>query len=423
MMKNVICSIFFLLLLNGCGGGSKYECESEKGKSLWFDASANMDRFLDKDNVGKYLDKAVETGFTKVIIDVRSGTGYPLYPSEVMPQLSVLKGHEIVRDWDYLGYFLEEAHKRNLKVTASITVFVGGRQQFGEGLVFDDPEKWAGRSSIEYLADRGFVDVRDNTDQSHVFMNPLDPEWRKLTLDLLREIVTNYPVDGIALDYCRYDTHGTTDFSDMSRKAFEEYLGKEIERFPEDIFGYDEAGNRVPGVHFQDWWAFRARNIHDFIKEARDIIKGINPEIELEYWAASWYYGLFGRGQNWGSKRHDASLERPDIANENYKNYGFADLLDIFQSGAYLEKIWGLDEPESIEAQLANTMRIVQGDCKVYGSIYAENQRTFQEMSDAAFVALRDTDGLNVFDIVQVITYDLWDGIKDGIRRYNELEK
>ena len=400
------------LALNGCGGNRSKTTVKEK--SIWIDAPANLKTFLVKENVGKYLDKAVETGFTKIILDVRAPSGYPMYPSKVLPEATVVEGEKVHRDWDYLGYFIEEAHKRNLKVTASITVFTGGRQVNGEGMVYDDP-KWNGKSSIEYTPDRGMIDIRDNHSKSHVFMNPLDPDWRKITLDLLAEIA-HYPVDGIALDYCRYANGGNTDFSEMSRLAFEEYLGKKLERFPDDIFKYVD-GNRVPGVYYQDWWAFRAKNIHDFIKEVRDLIKGIKPGIELEYWAAAWYNAVHAHGQNWASKNHNTSKERPDFANEDYSKYGFADLLDIFQSGAYLEIIWGLDEPESIEAQLANSKRVVMGDCKLLGCIYAANQRTNKDISDAVFICLRDTDGLSVFDIVQVIQYDLWDGIKDGIQR------
>jgi len=424
IMLSACCLFLFLFAvvlwaLNCCVGNSKTPL-SEKEKSLWIDASANLQTFLVKENVGKYLDKAAKAGFTKIIVDVRTGSGYPMYPSKVYPQVTILNGHEVQRHWDYLGYFIEEAHRRNLKLTASITTFSGGRQHNREGLVYDD-HKWNGKSSIEYSPEFGMIDIRDNDKQDHVFMNPLDPDWRNLTLELLREI-SGYPVDGIALDYCRYANGGNTDFSEMSLAAFENYLGKTVERFPDDIFRYED-GKRIPGVYYKDWWAFRAKNIHDFIKEARDLIKGINPKIELEYWAASWYNALHAQGQNWASKNHDTSKERPDFANEDYSKYGFADLLDIFQSGAYLEIIWGLDEPESIEAQLANSMRVVKGDCKLYGSVYAANQKTAETMSDAVFICLRDTDGLSVFDISQVIRFDLWDGIKDGIRRASEIEQ
>jgi uncharacterized lipoprotein YddW (UPF0748 family) len=393
---------------------------SKKEKSIWIDAAGNLKTFLVKENVGKYLDTISKTGFTKIILDVRTGSGYPMYPSKVIPQVTKLNGQVVDRDWNYLQYFLDEAHKRNLKVTASITVFSGGRQHNKEGLVYDDP-KWNGKSSVEYLPGKGMIDIRDNSSQLHVFMNPIDSDWKTLTLDLLKEIA-NYPVDGIALDYCRYANGGNADFSEASRAAFEKYISKKLERFPDDIFKYDAEGKRIPGAYYKDWWSFRAKNIHDFIQSARSIIKGINPEIELEYWAASWYGALYAHGQNWASKDYDTSKDYPDFANKDYSKYGFAELLDIFQSGAYLEIIWGLDEPESIEAQLANSMRVVKHACKLYGSIYAANQKTNESISDAVFLCLRDTDGLSVFDIVQVIQYHLWDGIKDGIRRACEAE-
>jgi len=392
----------------------------KKEKEIWIDASANLQTFLVKENVGKYLDTIANTGFTKIILDVRTGSGYPMYPSKVIPQVTKLDGQEVHRDWDYLQYFIDEAHRRNLKVTASIPVFSGGRQHNKEGLVYDN-SKWNGKSSVEYTPNRGMIDVRDNPSQQHVFINPIDQDWQNMLLDLLREIA-GYPVDGIALDYCRYANGGNADFSETSRIAFEKYLGKKIEHFPDDIFRYDKEGKRIYGIYYKDWWAFRAKNIHDFIKSARDVIKGINPRIELEYWAASWYGALYATGQNWASKNYDTSKDYPDFANEDYSKYGFADLLDIFQSGAYLNIIWGLTEPESIEAQLTNSMRVVKNDCKLYGSIYAANQKTRKDISDAVFLCLRNTDGLSVFDIVQVIQYNLWDGIKDGIHRASEVE-
>jgi uncharacterized lipoprotein YddW (UPF0748 family) len=417
-MKKI--GFIFIALLLSFATIAQTVLHAEKEKSLWIDATANMQTFLVKENVGKYLDKAVETGFTKIIVDVRTGSGYPMYPSKVLPELTKLNGKEIHRDWNYLQYFLDEAHRRKLKVTASITVFSGGMQHSKEGLVYDDP-KWNGKSCVEYTPDRGLIDIRENSAQHHVFMNPIDPDWQKVVFDLLKEIAS-YPVDGIALDYCRYANGGNADFSEMSRNAFEKYLGKKVEHFPDDIFSYDKDGKRIPGVYYKDWWAFRAMNIHNFIQSARDLIKAVNSSIELEYWAASWYNSLHATGQNWASKNHDTSKERPDFANKDYSKYGFADLLDIFQSGAYLEIIWGLNEPESIEAQLANSMRVVKNDCKLYGSVYAANQKTAKDISDAVFLCLRDTDGLSVFDIVQVIHFNLWDGIKDGIRRASKPE-
>ena len=183
MMKYYFCFLMIALAFCACCGNKSKTPEIVKEKSLWIDASANLQTFLVKENVGKYLDKTVETGFTKIIVDVRSGSGYPMYPSKVLPEIKVMNGKAVHRNWDYLGYFIEEAHQRGLKITASIPVFVGGRQHNGEGMAYDDPAKWDGKSSVEYHPQRGMIDIRDNSSQSHVFMNPLDPDWRRIALN------------------------------------------------------------------------------------------------------------------------------------------------------------------------------------------------------------------------------------------------
>jgi uncharacterized lipoprotein YddW (UPF0748 family) len=391
----------------------------EKEIILWIDASANFRTFSDKANVTLYLDKAVKTGFNKIVLDVRPLTGYPMYPGKVLPEVTQLHGTVVHREWDYLGYFLEEAHRRKMKVTASITVFSGGQYALREGLVYDDA-RWNGKSCVEYTPE-GMNDIRNNASQVTVFMNPIDEDVRQLALDLLKEIVTCYPVDGIALDYCRY-ADDNSDFSETSRKAFENYLGKELDRFPDDIFRYDAGGNRVNGRYYKEWWSFRAMNIYRFIQTARETIKAVSPDVTLEYWAASWYGALYTKGQNYASQNYDTSLEYPAYADGNYRQYGFAGLLDVFQAGAYLEKVMGANNPESMEAQLTNVKRVIQHDCKVYGSFYAANQKTSASASDAVFLCLDRMDGLMIFDIVQVIRYNLWDGIKDGIRRYKNSE-
>ncbi|MDR1865808.1 MAG: family 10 glycosylhydrolase [Bacteroidales bacterium] len=394
---------------------------AEKEIMLWFDASANFHTFSDKANVVKYLDKARETGFNKIVLDVRPLTGYPMYPSRILPVIGKLHGTTIHRDWDYLQYFLEEAHRRNMKVTASMTVFSGGQYALREGLVYDDA-KWNGKSCVEYMPNKGMMDIRNDPSQVAVFMNPIDPDVQALALSLALEIAANYPVDGLALDYCRY-ADDRSDFSELSRTAFERYIGKKLTRFPDDIFKWDAAGNRVAGMYYKQWWEFRAMNIYGFIKRMREEVKAVRPDIAIEYWAASWYGALYTKGQNWASQRYETCRDYPAYATENYSKAGFAAELDIFQSGAYMEKIWGADDPESMEAQLANSRRVIKNDCKVYGSFYAANQTTNEEVSDAVFLCLDRMDGVMVFDIVQVIHYNTWEGVRDGIRRAGENGK
>jgi len=385
-----------------------------KDKMLWFDAEANFERFATKENITKYLTKAKETGFNKIVVDVRSVQGDVLYKSDFMPELTDSDGIHIERDWDYLQYFLDEAKRLELKVTVSTTVFVGGKPRNRSGMVYRD-NSWDGKTCMQYTKN-GMLDIKDDPGKVAAFLNPILPEVQDFCMKYIKEIVTKYDFDGYALDYCRYPGD-ESDFSQASKVAFEAYTGQIIENFPEDIYTWNADGTKKQGKYYKEWWEFRAMTIHNFVKRVKEEIKKIKPDIELEYWAASWYGALYVQGQNWGAKEYDTSTYY-FWASANYKNAGFAEHLDTFLCGTYLKNIFGMDDPESIEYGLANAKNVIQGKCKMYGTLYAGvAQATNSEISDAVNLCLTKTEGLMVFDIVQVIEYDLWDGIKDGINR------
>ena len=80
-----------------------------------------------------------------------------------------------------------------------------------------------------------------------------------------------------------------------------------------------------------------------------------------------------------------------------------------------------MDDPESIEYGLARSMEDVDGDCEVYGSLYAQNH--IDEFEDAVYLCLTRTGGVMVFDIIQVIENNLWDDIRRGIDRAEQETK
>jgi uncharacterized lipoprotein YddW (UPF0748 family) len=411
------------LLSSACSGGKGLEPagpEIEKPRYLWFDASANYERFAGKDSIRYYLEKAKATGFTDVIIDVRPLEGDALYRSKILEPLKEMHGVRIDRDWDYLQTFIDEAALLGLKVTASVTVFTGGQPYSRNGMVYRGApyDKW---TTLEYTP-QGFLDVKDDINQVGAFLSPAIPEVRDFCLQIVRELATGYKLKGIILDYCRFGGM-QNDFSDPSRAAFEQFIGQKVENFPQDIFTWQPDGNGgfypEQGKHATQWFAFRAKLIHDFIRQAKETIKGVNPDMKLSYWAASWYPELYKNGQNWASKKYDPLSDGHTWASLDYKSYGFAEHLDEFQLGLYLEEVWGKDNPVSVEAGIVRGKQIIMGDTKIVGSIYALNH---QIAEDAAFVCLSQTDGLMVFDIVQVIEYDLWDEFSRAIQKALETE-
>lgn len=400
------------LLAAGCGR------ENSSGGSTitaWICSDANFERFATKDSVVWYLDKLKATGFNQVCVDVKGADGFVLYDSEFIPQMTE-QGDFVMEDrgWDYLGYFIEQAHKRGMTVITSVAPFAVGTACNQDGVVYKNPElrKY---TCLKYTPE-GFIKIEDDLTEVGVNMNPCLKFTRDYGLRTLTEVFSRYDLDGLCLDYCRYPG-GRTDFSDSSRVAFENYLGHKLDRFPEDVFSFDKDGEVVPGPYYRQWWTWRGIVIRDFIADVRALRDELRPDCKLEYWAASWLHALHQNGQNWGS---------PDVkwyedcwwADENYYKAAFADQLDVFITGTYLERVWGLDDNESIEYGLMRTNRDIAGACDIQGSIYAVNH--LDQFDDACYLCLRDTGDLMVFDLCQIVSNNLWDKIKSGIDRYKK---
>ncbi len=402
--------VAFAAILSVVGCAQKKSVE--KPKYIWMCLDANFERFTSQDSIRYYMDKAKETGFNHIVVDVRGCEGSVLYNSEFIPQLTTVEGFTYQRDWDYLQFFIDEARKRDLGVTVSASIFPSGSPYTFEGPAYTDPEV-AKMTCLQYTPN-GMSRLMDDQRKVGAFLNPVLPESREYAKRMIREILTNYKFDGFALDYCRFPD-ADSDFSDASREAFEAFLGKKVERFPEDIFTYDENGARVPGLYYKEWWQFRGEVIRNFVADVRTMVDELQPGVQLEYWAASWLHAIYTQGQNWASPRSRFYEEYlNDWATPDYYKTAFADQLDVFITGTYLERVWGADDNESIEYGLNRTLRDIDGDCAVYGSLYAQNKNQFE---DAVYLCLSKTEGLMVFDIVQVIESDMWAEIKRGIDR------
>lgn len=386
--------------------------KSEKPKYIWIDSQANFERFSHKDSICYYLGKIRATGFNTVVVDVRSLDGRVNYKSDLLP------ASRPGLDWDYLQFFIDEAHKRGMEVCVSVVVFPAGRPFNRTGTVYND-SRWDGKTAVKYTPS-GLVDIRNDSTEVATFLNPALPEVQEYCLSFIKEIAEKYDFEAFALDYCRY-SGVESDFSEASRRDFERYIGRKVEHFPEDIFTWQPDGT---GKYYVSdgplaplWYEYRSGVISSFIRKAGKAIKSVKPSIRLEYWAASWYGSLYRNGQNWASTKYDPSTEYP-WASPGYKNTGFADALDRFMDGAYLERVYGADDAESMEFAYNRGKQLIKGDNLMLGSIYAIRPEIMEE---AAYLSLKQTGGLVVFDIVQVIQNNLWDAFKRGIDRA-ELE-
>lgn len=417
----------------------KPEVKTGKARLVWIDAAANFEDYANSQEAIKAdMQKIKDTGFTGVIVDVRPTNSGVLFQSSTEHALDqvdawVTGGYKWVKrteSFDYLQAFIDAGKEAGLDVYASINTMIGGCMcPYGlgsDGILYDDPSKksWA---TVVNTAD-GLVNSLDLEDSGAKFLNPANDEVVDYLLSLLADLAA-YDVKGIILDRCRYDDYELqSDFSDISREKFEDYIGAPVENWPDDIFepGADELSTPVTAMQ-KKWMEFRAKNIHDFMEKASDKVHSVNPDIRFGAYVGAWYSSYYYSGVNWASPNYNARNVYT-WATPEYNEFGYADHCDIMIIGAYA----------STKSIYGNTEWTMQGFCQRAKTIFADdvpyiggpdigNSSGFEnggqgklmpDIVDACINA--SSEGMFFFDLCHIKMHDYWDDIKKAFDQYLE---
>lgn len=432
-MKKINILLLLLLSLVSCVD-AETTFEKKKTAVMWIDGEANFKRFSNPDSIDYYLKKCRNLGFTDIVVDVRPITGEVFFKTDKAPMMKSWMGYER-RDFDYLGRFIQTGHQLGLKVRASMNCFCAAHNTYEKGLLYSGHSDWA---SMVYTP-QGIVPIMKVKETYDGMVDPLNEDYRKHITGVLGDLIKLYPsLDGVVLDRVRYEGIGT-DFSDHSRKLFEEFIGKKLKRFPEDIFswqkGDDEKYHVQRGQWFKQWIYWRAKNIYDAMVELRQTVKDINSNVEFGTYTGAWYPSYYEVGVNFASNTYDPSNDY-DWALPEYKNTGYMELLDFYMAGNYYSDVtiaeynsnqhlvW--NETDS-EAQ-SGTWYCVEGSNKKLRNIFGGHpfcgsvlvSQLFDEpekLSREIEMNLRESDGVMIFDIVHLIMHpELWKEVEKGMR-------
>lgn len=421
---------------------------SKSGKApnsnyMWFDCEANYVTLSQPDSIRFYLKKVQDLGFDNVVVDMKSIMGEVLYDSDIAPYMSPFDGVDRARDYDMMGYFIRYGHELGLRVFASLNVFCGGHNFMDRGIIYTDHADW---QSICYEQGE-LVPISTIKTNYNGMVNPADPEVQEYELDILKEFVKKYPeCDGLIFDRVRFDGM-TADFSDISRKGFEEWSGLRLENWPEDVLSWYDGDGRLretwaEGKYFKEWCEWRAHIIHDFVERTHRELKAINPDLVIGDYTGAWYPTYNQVGVNWASSTYDAS-EDFDWATPTYKTTGYAELLDIYMTGLYYSYITKEDVDKaagikgqsteagleldllhcySVEGGAEMAQYVTKGVVPVIGSIYVEQYiGEMEKFAPAVEQALKSTGGVMVFDIVHLGKHGLWGDLEAAMRNAGQI--
>lgn len=153
----------------------------------------------------KIADDCVSFGFNTLIVQVRP-FGDALYPSKLYPASHILTGEQGKSPgYDALKIMCESCRKRGLSLHAWINPYRVTASQTPAKLSADNP--YRKNPSIGIKTESGII------------LNPADETARQLIVDGVREIVSQYPVDGIHFD----DYFYPPDIGDADSGSYEAY--------------------------------------------------------------------------------------------------------------------------------------------------------------------------------------------------------
>jgi len=239
-----------------------------------------------------------DSGINAIFINA-TWAGLAHYPSKVLPSSYTFRFYG-----DQLAQCIQAAKKYDIEVHAWIVCW------------------YLENAPVEFTTPLKNTDrlQRTSTGTEKLWMNPAHPDNVQHHLDVIAEILSNYAVDGIHLDYIRYPGSEAC-FSTYTRQQFEQSCGLNVPNWPQDVL--------TAGPVREAFINWRAGTITSFVKKTRELANMLNPSVRLS--AAVWGgypQTITSIGQDWGSWMRDGLLDF--VTPMNYANelYRFTALVD-----------------------------------------------------------------------------------------------
>jgi uncharacterized lipoprotein YddW (UPF0748 family) len=228
--------------------------------------------------VGATLDRLAKAGINTVFLETFFH-GYTIFPSNTYQQygLSETQNPKFA-GWDPLAVWVEECHKRGLKLHVWYQSFYVGTDSFnGPGPILKQYPQWA---NVQYSSMEQPNLVPSTLEKGAYFADQSNPEAAAFLLKLIEEIVTRYDIDGLQLDYMDYPlslspdrvsfVKSTWGYTPIARRLFQERTGVDPATLtPENTLLWEQ------------WSAFKEEQVNRFVQQASEIVRQHKPGLKL----------------------------------------------------------------------------------------------------------------------------------------------
>ena len=205
------------------------------------------------------LDKLKDNGFNSVFLETYYH-GKTIFPSKTMNKYGFTVQNQEFSNFDPLKVWIEEGHKRGIKVhTWFQSFYVGNANPNSDcsSILAVHPE-WGNKTKKNY---ENPYPTKSVAEHNGYFLDPANPEVQGFLEELITEIITSYKPDGINLDYIRYPNANPR--NDAGAWGFSEYARNEFQ----SVYGIDPVELTISDAQWYDWNAYRRGVITNFVKK------------------------------------------------------------------------------------------------------------------------------------------------------------
>ncbi|HSA05780.1 MAG TPA: family 10 glycosylhydrolase [Candidatus Gastranaerophilales bacterium] len=225
-----------------------------------------------RSEIAKTIKELKKTGIDNIFLETyyQGGT---IFPSNTMQKYGLTAQKKEFAGWDPLREWIKEAHEEGIKVHVWFQAFYAGNDNVSKTpghILFVYPE-WANVQRKNADED---IPKPSISEHNGYFLDPANHMVRTFLLALIDEIVVNYNIDGLNIDYVRYPKSLATNFPGYvdSTWGYTEYARNQFKK----TYGKDPVALDEKSPLWQQWIIYRQEKVNEFVSSLKPVLKKPN---------------------------------------------------------------------------------------------------------------------------------------------------
>ncbi|MCR5266654.1 MAG: family 10 glycosylhydrolase [Cyanobacteria bacterium RUI128] len=314
-----------------------------------------------REDVVYVVSKLSDAGFNNIFLETYYH-GMTIFPSKTMEKYGFIQENPQFGNLDVLKTFIEEAHKRNMKVHAWFETFYVGnkRPDSNKKSILAVSPSWANLTKNGYDSDKP---VQCSTEHNGYFLDPANPEVQTFLLQLACEMIYDYQLDGINMDYIRFPQSSIprTAGSDGGAWGYTCYARNDFK----SIYGVDPVAIDPTDKCWQAWNDYRRGKVTEFVRRLSKICRSNkitltavifpnkysaleNKHQDWEVWTSNDYVDGFTPLFLTCDPATAAEMMKEVIRYKNRKTKLYAGLFTVFMNGSESDLVREIHEARKL---------------------------------------------------------------------------